>query len=339
MTIGDFGGNGGMKALVIGGTGIIGNHVIRALLKEGIDVRSLSRGLTSSQNLDDIKVESVRGDATDAASLITAMRGCDWVFHTAAYYPTHTFDRAGHSAQAKAAIAAFIYAVSKSSVKKVVYTSSLTTIGQASNLGRDLADESLPYDLQKNPPHPYFEVKYLMEEEIKKAAKQLPITIVNPTGCFGPYELKPKHLCIVPQLVNRKLPAYYDHPINVVDTVDVAYGHFLAAQKGAPGDRIILGGHNWTVSQLIESVCHVAKVKPPAIKVPLNVALVPSFLSECWGRVVHEPPAFPILGLRFVQYGQNFDLSKQKNVLGLKTSPMEPCFEKAIHWFKKIGYC
>lgn len=330
-----------MKALVIGGTGIIGNHVIRALLSEGIAVRTLTRGLTPSRNLENLKVESVQGDATNVKSLVLAMKDCDWVFHTAAYYPTHMFDRAGHRNCALRSIQTFIQAVSKSSVKKVVYTSSLTTIGQASRLGKCYADETCTYDMVDSPPHPYFEVKYLMEEEIKKAAlnQKLPITIVNPTGCFGPYELKPKSLCIVPQLVNRKIPAYFDHAINIVDVADVALGHIEAAKKGQGGDRIILGGHNTHVSHLINTICAIAKVPPPKLQVPLALALAPAILSECLGRITNTAPLLSVLGLRFIQYGQHFDLAKQEKILGLKPSPIEPCLEKAIAWYKKIGYC
>ncbi len=326
-----------MKALVIGGSGIIGNHVIRALLSEGIIVRSLTRGITPSKNLDDLNVETMRGDASDEDTLLIAMKGCDWVFHTAAYYPTHMFDRKGHVNSALNSIRTFISAVSKSALNKVVYTSSLTTIGMA----KTLADETVPYNLAAKLPHPYFEVKYLMEDEIKKAAliKQLPITIVNPTGCFGPYELKPKNLCIIPQLVNQKMPAFVDHCINVVDAADVAKGHVESAKRGKNGDRVVLGGHNTTVFELITTICKVAKVKPPRFQVPLSIGLIPCFLSECIGYMTNTPPMLPILGLRFIQYGQKFDLSKQTQSLGVIPSPMEPCFERAINWYKKIGYC
>ncbi len=57
------------KALVIGATGIIGNHVVRALLKEGIEVRGFSRGVTPAQNLEDLDIERVSGDINDVKSL------------------------------------------------------------------------------------------------------------------------------------------------------------------------------------------------------------------------------------------------------------------------------
>ena len=75
-----------MKALVIGATGIIGNHIVRALLAEGIEVRAFSRGITPSLNLEGLDVQLVRGDLENQADVSRAVKGCAWVFHAASYY-------------------------------------------------------------------------------------------------------------------------------------------------------------------------------------------------------------------------------------------------------------
>ena len=328
-----------MKALVIGATGIIGNHVVRSLLDEGIEIRAFSRGVTSSRNLEGLNVELFKGDINDSPSVARAMKGCSWVFHTAPYYPTNTFQRGYHLKMAMAGLENVLKAAELNPIDRLVYTSSLTTIGSPQKKGA-LADESCRYDLEK-PPHPYFEVKYRMEEEVKqKARKGLPAVIVNPSGCFGPYELKPASLCLIPQLVNRKLPAFVDHPINVVDVADVGRGHVLAARKGKIGDRYILGGHNVTVRWAVETICKLAGVSPPWIKIPIPLALTTAWISEFLSfYLLKIPPFFPILGVRFVQYGEPLDISKAKKELGYAPSPMEECFVRAIDWFRKIGYC
>lgn len=326
-----------MKALVIGATGIIGNHVARALLADGVEVRAFSRGKTPALNLEGLDVERVLGDARDEASLILAMKGCEWVFHTAAYYPQNPFHLSKHVDEALRGIRAVIAAVKKSGAK-LVYTSSLTTIGMATK-GK-LANESLPYTMIKNPPHPYFLVKHLMEEEVVQAARNgLHAVIVNPTGCFGPYELKPPSLCLVPQLIKRKIPAIIEHDLNVVDVADVGRGHWLAAQKGRSGERYVLGGHNVTSSWLIRKICEIGGVKPPFFKIPLAPALVLSWCSESAGYLAKKPALFPLLGLRFLQYGQHFTCQKAFDELGYSASPMDKCLTKSVQWFEKIGYC
>lgn len=328
-----------MRALVIGATGIIGNHVVRALLDEGIEVRAFSRGITPAYNLEGLKVEIFKGDLRDVDSLARAMDGCRWAFHTAAYYPTHPFDLKGHLRRAKEEIDGVIQAVSHSHVERFVYTSSLTTIGKPFYYGQ-LADESCRYNLKK-PPHPYFAVKYLMEEELrKKVYEGFPVVIVNPTGCFGPYELKPPQLCLIPQLVKQKMPGYVDHAINVVDVADVGRGHVLAAKKGKIGERYILGGHNVSVKWVIQTICRTAGVPSPSFRISLPPALALAWTTEFIGHyLLNKIALFPILGLRFIQYGQHMDLSKAQKELGLNPSPMEPCFERAVDWFKTIGYC
>ena len=343
-----------MKALVIGATGIIGNHVVRSLLDEGIEIRAFSRGVTPSKNLEGLDIEPFWGDLNDLPSVMKAMKGCSWIFHTAPYYPTNTFQRGYHLKMAMAGLENVLKAAELNSIDRLVYTSSLTTIGAPRKVGAirppspsglrrtgelPLLDESCAYHLKK-PPHPYFEVKFQMEEEVKRRARQgLPAVIVNPSGCFGPYELKPVSLCLIPQLMNRKLPAFVDHEINVVDVADVGRGHVLAARKGKIGDRYILGGYNVTVSWMMKTICRLAGVPPPRLKIPLPLALTTAWVSEFLSfYIFKKPPFFPILGIRFVQYGYPLDISKATRELGYSTSPMEDCFARAINWFQKIGY-
>ncbi len=328
-----------MKTLVIGASGIIGNHIVRELLAQGHQVTALSRGQTSLANLEGLDVQKVKADINDRDSLIQAFQGIDWVFHAAAYYPQNTFQKKTHIKQALQGVRNIIAALKNSNVKRLVYTSSLSTIGRAGP--GLLANEDLTYDLYGHDPHPYFLVKYLCEEEVKNSVhqKNLPIVIVNPTGCFGPYELKPKQLCLIPQLVEGKIPAYILNDINVVAVSDVAKGHILAAEKGRVGERYILGGHNMTTKTLIHDICEAASVKPPRIAAPLFLSLILGYLSESVAHLFKKLPSFPILGIRFIQYGQHYSIDKAQRELGYTVSPMRASYENAIEWYKKMGYC
>ena len=122
-----------MKALVIGATGFIGSHVARACLRAGHDVRIMKRQSSSMLALEDIEdqVEEVLGNIEDPASLTQAMKGCDWVFSTAAYYPLYSFDVEGQQKRALSQLTNIIEAVDKTKVARFIYTSSLSTIGQS----------------------------------------------------------------------------------------------------------------------------------------------------------------------------------------------------------------
>lgn len=328
-----------MKALVIGATGIIGSHVVRALLAEGIEVRAFSRGVKQALNLEGLDVERFKGDLNDPASLKEGAKGCAWVFHTAGYYPTHSFNLNDHLRKASTEIKRVLDAVEHPSLERFVFTSSLTTIGRPAYFG-ELADENCRYDLPK-PPHPYFAVKIVMEEEVKRRAMRgYPAVIVNPTGCFGPYELKPIHLCLVPQLIRGKILAFVDGKLNAVDVADVGRGHVLAAQKGKIGERYILGGHDIFISDLLRTICRLGKCSPPKIRVPVKVAVAAAWASEFLSHYVfNSSSVLSVLGLKFVEYGQHFSLEKARNELGYTVSPLEPCLTRAIDWYRRIGYC
>ncbi len=82
-----------VRALVIGGTGMIGCHAVRALLRRGARVRVLARASSTTRTLDGLVVDRVPGDIEDLASVRAALAGCDLVFHCAAPYPRSHFHR------------------------------------------------------------------------------------------------------------------------------------------------------------------------------------------------------------------------------------------------------
>lgn len=339
MSIFHSGLTGQTRCLVLGGTGIIGNHVLRELLQRGIPVRAASRGKVLGLNLKDLAVELIHADTDNLATLKTAFAGVDVLFHCAGYYPEHMFNRDRHVANALRQIRNVLTAAAESGVRRVVYTSSYTTIGQAEP--GQLADESLPYDLEGRDPHPYFLLKHRVEEEIRDwvAQKKGSVVMVNPTGCFGPYEIKPRELTLFSQVAGGHIPLIVEHIHNVVDVADVARGHVLAAERGRDGERYLLAGHNTTISAMIHEICEVAQSRPPRFKGPLAPALAVSFLDEALCHALGRVPHFPMLGLKFLQYAQHVSHAKAAAELGYGVSPMRPCYERALEWFTKIGYC
>jgi dihydroflavonol-4-reductase len=181
----------------------------------------------------------------------------------------------------------------------------------------------------------------LIEEEFRaEVAKDgFPVVMVNPTGIFGPYELKPVAMCLVPQLARGKIPAYVLRSINIVDAADVAVGHVLAAEKGRIGERYILGGHNIDTKILMSQICEVLGVMPPSLQISMKAALAVAYANEILSLTLRMPPRVPVLGLKFAEYGQALSSDKAIRELGYATHPMRPCFERALKWYREIGYC
>ena len=73
------------KALVTGGAGFIGGHLVRLLLDQGVEVVVLDNFRTGhARNIEELPVRLVRGCITDRDAVRDAVRGCDAVFHMAA---------------------------------------------------------------------------------------------------------------------------------------------------------------------------------------------------------------------------------------------------------------
>lgn len=328
-----------MKTLVLGATGIIGNAIVRELVDHSHDVAALSRGQKPPLNLEGLPVTRITADLNVADSLAEAFSGKDWVFYAAGYYPENSFGMERHVAKALTQMRNVLTAAKAARVKRLIYTSSLTTLGKAK--AGTLADETCAYDLFGHDPHPYFRIKHLLELEVLRAIKEdgLDAVMLLPTGCFGPYELKPVEQCLIPQLKRGKIPGYVSSPINVVSTADVARGHVLAAQKGRTGERYVLGSVNTTTDDLMREICDVIGAKTPRLKFPVGLAVATALTVEALTVPFGITPPFPALGVRFIQHGQHISHAKAERELGYQPGAMRPCFEKALEWYQKIGYC
>ena len=240
------------EALILGSTGCIGSNAVRAALEAGWTVRAFHRNPTGPKTwmLDGLDVQHVIGDLHDGQALRAAMRGCDVVLHAAAYYPLHSLDLWGSVRHAVAEMRGVLCAADEAQVGRLVYTSTLTTVGPPGEPGR-LADERDFY-LPGSTSSAYFESKWAMEAEAWRAAAQgLPVVIVNPTAVFGPWDVKPTTGEILINVAQGHFPVWLDLQVNIVDARDVGHGLVLAAERGRAGQRYILGGDNLPVREAL----------------------------------------------------------------------------------------
>lgn len=174
-----------MTALVLGATGFIGSHIVRACLARGIAVRAMRRASSSTRAIADLPVELVVGDLIDQDTLVAAMRGCDVVFHAAGYYPPTSRNTQAALRLAVTHMQNVLEAAARTDVSRVVYTSSIGTIGPSGEASR-LANEGDLY-VPRPGDHPYLRIKWAQEQEAYRSiARGVPVVILNPTVCVGP---------------------------------------------------------------------------------------------------------------------------------------------------------
>lgn len=323
--------------LVTGGTGFVGAHVVRALLARGDAVRCLVRPSARRANLEGLPVELVEGDLADRASLGRAARGASTLFHVAADYRLWTKDPEELYRTNAGGTENVLAAAAEAGVARVVYTSSVGALGLRSD-GLP-ADESTPVFRHEVVGH-YKKSKYDAERVAEAwAARGLSVVIVNPSTPVGELDVKPTPTGqLVVDFLNRKLPAYVDTGLNLVDVRDVAAGHLLAAERGRPGEKYILGHRNMTLKEILETLSGLTGLPAPSVRlphaVPLAVAAVDTFVAGLLGR----PPRVSLESVRMSMHRMYFDASKAVRELGLPQSPVEEALARAVSWFRENGY-
>jgi len=326
-----------MKVLVTGATGFIGSNLARMLWQDGYQVRALIRPGSNAKVIEDAEIELVQGNILDRESVIRAADGCQALFHCAAAYTfwsPHPEMVYRTNVQGTTIV---LDAARDAGVPKVVYTSTVSTIGFAPS---GTANEDTPLD-RKKLAGSYKISKYQAEQvALLKAAEGLPVVVVNPTAPVGPCDVKPTPTGrVVLDFLRRRIPAYLDTGLNLVDVEDVAAGHILAMKKGRPGHRYILGNRNVTLKQLFSMLGEIAGLQPPRWKAPFWLATMAGYMDQLVeGKVLRREPRIPVDGIKVARHPMYVDCSKAVAELHLPQSPVEPALARSIEWFIKSGY-
>jgi len=327
-----------MRALVTGATGFIGSNVVRTLVAEGANVRILKREGSSNPNLDGLDVETARGDLRDKESLRRAVKGCDALFHVAASYTFWSRSPNDIYSSNVEGTRNILAAAEEEGVQRVVYTSTVSTIGPPKP--GEVSDEKTPLNPQSLAGH-YKKSKYLAEQEALAFHRRgLPVVIVNPTAPVGRGDVKPTPTGkMVLDFVRRKMPAYIDTGLNIVDVGDVAKGHLLAYRKGRLGERYILGCRNMSLREIFETLSKVTGLPSPKVKIPYWLPLWIAGIDEFFeGKVLRRPPHLQLEAVRTARKPMYVSSERAVRELGFPQTPPEEAFEKAVRWFRDNGY-
>jgi dihydroflavonol-4-reductase len=327
-----------MLVFVTGATGFVGSHVARVLAAQGANLRLLVRSSSDLRNIQELQAERVVGDLRDAASLKKAVSGCDVVFHVAADYRLWVRDPEQMYRSNVEGTKAMLEAARENKVRRVVYTSSVATMGFQPN--GHLADEDSPVSLA-NMIGLYKRSKFLAEEIAIQAGRSgMDVVVVNPTTPVGERDIKPTPTGrIVVDFLKKKFPAYVDTGLNLVDVAECARGHVSALEKGKSGERYILGGENLTLKQILDKLAAIAGLPSPRIKVPYVVALATGVVDQVFtGYIRNREPRATIDAVRMGRKKMFVSSGKAERDLGWKTVPVDGALRRAVEWFQANGY-
>jgi dihydroflavonol-4-reductase len=290
--------------------------------------------------LDGMDVEFVEGNLLDPASLQTAVKGVEKLYHLAALFAIWTKDPDLHYKINVEGARSMMEAAMAADVEKIVYTSSIAAIGVA---GKDaLANEETPFRSWLFASE-YILSKYISHLVVKGMVKDgLPATMVLPGLPFGPGDRAPTPTgTMILNVLKGKAGNWWQGGLCPVDVRDVARGHLLAMEKGRLGESYALANtdansHNRDLLQMIGRIAGVDGVATKEVsgKVMLRVARA----MELWAKISGRPPMTTYKNTMYVLQECFMDSSKAVSELGMPQSPIEQAIADAIDWFREHGY-
>ena len=328
-----------MKTFITGASGFVGSAVLRRLIEEGHTVAALVRPSSDRSNLAGLPVEIVTGDLTDPDSLAAALVGCDCLFHVAADYRLWVPKPVEMYESNVTGTRNLMLAALKAGVERIVYTSSVATLGL--NSDGTPANESTPVTLADMIGH-YKRSKFLAEAEVKRLVEEqnLPAVIVNPSTPVGPRDIRPTPSGrVIIDAASGRIPAYVDTGLNLVNVDDVALGHLLALNRGTIGRRYILGAQNMTLREFLTEVAIIAGQSPPKVRLPQSLVLPIAYIAEGWARLTRSgEPLITVDGVKLSKKKMFFSSERAEHELEFRPEPVKEALRNAVNWFQQNNY-
>jgi dihydroflavonol-4-reductase len=323
-------------ALVTGPTGFVGAALIGELLSRGFRVRAYARPSWEGRPLPypSADTESIYGDIRDDGALDRAVRGCDLVFHTAAFVSFRREDAAEQASVNVGGAKAVAGACLRAGACRLVHTSSVAAIGHRDDGA--LADESDPFNWP--PSLAYRWTKHLGEMEVLSAARRgLDVVVLNPSVIVGPGDRYVHGGQFVRDSSRGKLFAYQIGGLNMVGISDVVQGHLAAAGRGRRGERYILGGVNLTHREAFALAGSVTGGRGPVLPVPRPGVLAVAAAAELVAAVTRTAPLITRDLVAGVGRYQWFSIAKARAELGYHPRPLETSLRDAYIWYRENG--
>jgi dihydroflavonol-4-reductase len=334
------------SALVTGGTGLLGNTLVRALVARGVHVKALARSPEKAlQQFGSLPVEIVTGDMADVAAFAPALQGVDLLFHTAAYFREAYAGAAGDHAgimqrinvEGTATLLEHAYAAG---IRRVVHTSStIVLFGPRGTI----IDETMRRE--ERDANEYGVSKIRSDRVIDRflaAHPDMAISMVLPGWMVGPGDIGPTAGGqFVLDFVRRKIPGIPPATLAVVDTRDVAEVMIAAALNGRRGERYLAAGPQLSMKEIAASLERVSGIKAPTRQLSTGLLFAVAAANQLWSRVSGQPALINLETARFIARERDrtrYDLSKTTRELGVTFRPADDTFRDTLTWYQEHGW-
>lgn len=320
-----------MNALVLGASGHIGNAIVRELLRRGYEVTATGRRRQRPSNLAGLPLRYWCGDQTVPGQLEQWVDGHQVVIDAAAPYPVNLYD--GAIPYAERRTDELLNALLRCDAI-LGYVGSFTTLKKT---GGGIEEWPARFARQL---HPYFAVKESIENAILTASREgLRATIVNPTMCFGPWDMHERELCLIPRLLCGEVLGSVNHNLNVLDVREVATGLVSAIESGWFGRPTIFSGHNISAQGLCRWICEIGGVAPPSLSAPTSVTAFASYAVEALAGLAGGATPIQSLAPILIYQHEWLPPCAAFRELGVTVRPLYETLLDSVDWYRSIGYC
>ena len=320
-----------MKVLVTGANGHIGAHVVRQLTAAAHEVRALVRPNADLRGLEGVDCERVIGDVMDEKSVMAATEGVDAIIHLAAVYKTQARDPEDIVAPALQGARHIFEAAHARGIKRIVYTSSVASIGFSYDPQHLLTGD----DWNRDPHNPYYVAKTLSEEAAQALARQygIHLVVLCPALVLGPldYRITPSNQLVMDWLNGQGQT--YQGGLNLVDVRDVAAAHVAALTTGENARRYVVGGENLEVRQIGRLLGELTGIRPLHVGLSRGLMLWSAKWVERLFRLIKKtPPVTYDLVYEVVERYCYLDTAETNRTFGLNPRPARETLRDCIDW-------
>jgi dihydroflavonol-4-reductase len=322
--------------LVTGASGFLGAAIANSARAAGYPVRVLIRTSSPRTNIHRHD-EVVIGDLRDRESMTAALHGVRFLLHAAADYRLWAPSPDDILRNNVDGTRTLMEEALRAGVERIVYTSSVATIGLRAGEPSDEA-RALPADKAVGA---YKKSKVMAERLVDDMVKNagLPAVIVNPSTPIGPRDIKPTPTGrIIVEAARGRMPGFVDTGLNLVHVDDVAAGHIAALHRGRIGERYILGGENVHLSTMLADIAKIVGRPPPRLRLPVATIYPFALGAELWARWSGQEPFATRDGLRMARQRMFYSDAKARRDLGHVSRPYREGIADAISWFREAGY-
>jgi dihydroflavonol-4-reductase len=313
------------RVLVTGGSGFVGQHLVAALGRRGELVRVLDIQRPSAWS----QCDFIQGSILDREVVARAMDGVHTVYHLAGIAHLWTADRNDYDRVNHEGTLVLLAAAAAQGVTRFVHCSTAAILFPASGNGGEtptcVSDMSGPYTRSK----------FRAEQAALQAAMDgFPIVIVSPTAPIGPGDHNMTAPTAMLSLLARAPPRFVlDCMLNLVDVRDVANGMVLAAERGRPGERYVLGGENIGIRELIRRVGNLTGKLVTPLPIPGVAALLAGWVAEWFANhLSYRQPVATTEGVRIALRSVPLEAHKAMDELGYAPNAIDRALVDALAW-------